>query len=149
MIIDDVHRGIHKHKRRKRIGRGLGSGHGKTSGRGHKGDGSRSGSRTRRGFAGGQMPLARLIAKRGFNNNQFAAKVLAINVAALEEEFEQGGEVTPETLATRGLAKGQFDEIKILGSGQLSKRLAVKVHRFSASAAAKITAAGGTIERIS
>jgi large subunit ribosomal protein L15 len=149
MIIDDVHRGIHKHKRRKRIGRGIGSGHGKTSGRGHKGDGSRSGSRTRRGFAGGQMPLARLIAKRGFNNNQFAMKILAINVAVLDEEFEDGGEVTPESLTARGLAKGRFDEIKILGSGQLSKKLAVKVHRFSESAAAKITAAGGTVERIS
>jgi large subunit ribosomal protein L15 len=149
MIIDDIHRGIHKHKPRKRIGRGIGSGHGKTSGRGHKGDGSRAGSRSRRGFAGGQMPLARLIAKRGFNNNQFATKVLAINVALLEEEFEDGGEVTPETLTTRGLAKGRFDEIKILGSGQLSKKLAVRVHRFSESAAAKITAAGGTVERIS
>jgi large subunit ribosomal protein L15 len=149
MIIDDVHRGIHKHKRPKRIGRGLGSGHGKTSGRGHKGDKSRSGARSRRGFAGGQMPLARLIAKRGFNNNQFAAKVLAINVAVLQEEFEDGGEVTPETLAARGLAKGRFDQIKILGSGQLSKKLAVKVHRYSESAAAKIAAAGGTVERIS
>ena len=149
MIIDDVHRGIHKHKRPKRIGRGIGSGHGKTSGRGHKGDGSRSGARTRRGFAGGQMPLARLIAKRGFNNNQFAAKVLAINVAVLEQEFEDGGEVTPESLTARGLAKGRFDQIKILGSGQLSKKLAVKVHRYSESAAAKIAAAGGTVERIS
>lgn len=149
MMIDDINRGIHKHKQRKRIGRGIGSGHGKTSGRGHKGDGSRSGYRSRRGFAGGQMPLARLIAKRGFNNNQFAARILAINVARLEEEFEDGGEVTPETLATRGLAKGRFDEIKILGSGQLSKKLAVKAHRFSESAAAKITAAGGTVERIS
>jgi large subunit ribosomal protein L15 len=149
MIIDDVHRGIQPHKHRKRVGRGIGSGHGKTSGRGHKGDGSRSGAKRRRGFAGGQMPLARLIAKRGFNNNQFALKVLAINVGALEDEFDSGGEVTPESLAQCGLAKGRFDLIKILGSGQLSKKLAVKVHRASKSAEAKIAAAGGTFEAIS
>lgn len=148
MILSDVHQGITKHKRRKRVGRGIGSGHGKTSGRGHKGDGSRSGSRSRRGFAGGQMPLARLIAKRGFNNNQFAAKILEINVSLLESKFEAGATVNRDTLAERGLAKGRFDEIKILGNGDLSKRLTVQAHRFSKSAEAKITAAGGKIEKL-
>ena len=148
MIISDVHQGITKNKRPKRIGRGIGSGHGKTSGRGHKGDGSRSGSRTRRGFAGGQMPLARLIAKRGFNNNQFAAKILEINVAALESKFDSGATVSPQSLAEIGLAKGRFDEIKILGNGELSKKLTVQAHRFSKSAEAKIAAAGGTVEKL-
>lgn len=148
MILSDVHEGVHKRKRPKRIGRGIGSGHGKTSGRGHKGAGSRRGYKSRRGFAGGQMPLARLIAKRGFNNNQFAAKVLEINVAALEERFDSGGEVTPESLKESGLAKGRFDVIKILGNGDLQKKLLVRAHRFSKSAEEKIAAAGGTVERI-
>jgi large subunit ribosomal protein L15 len=148
MIISDVHQGITGHKRRKRIGRGIGSGHGKTSGRGHKGAGSRSGYQSRRGFAGGQMPLARLIAKRGFNNNQFAAKILEINVAALEAKFDSGATVNPESLAEIGLAKGRFDEIKILGNGELKKKLTVQAHRFSKSAEAKIAAAGGTVEKL-
>jgi large subunit ribosomal protein L15 len=148
MIISDVHQGISRTKRRKRIGRGIGSGHGKTSGRGHKGDGSRSGYRSRRGFAGGQMPLARLIAKRGFNNNQFAAKILEINVSLLESKFDNGATVNPQSLAECGLAKGRFDEIKILGNGELSKKLTVQAHRFSKGAEAKIAAAGGTVEKL-
>jgi large subunit ribosomal protein L15 len=148
MIISDVHQGVTKNKRPKRIGRGIGSGHGKTSGRGHKGAGSRSGYQSRRGFAGGQMPLARLIAKRGFNNNQFAAKILEINVAALEAKFDSGATVNPESLAEIGLAKGRFDEIKILGNGELKKKLTVQAHRFSKSAEAKIAAAGGTVEKL-
>ena len=148
MIISDVHQGITKRKRPKRVGRGIGSGHGKTCGRGHKGDGSRSGYRRRRGFAGGQMPLARLIAKRGFNNNQFATKILEINVSLLESKFDSGDAVSPDSLAQRGLAKGRFDEIKILGNGDLSKKLTVQAHRFSKSAEAKITAAGGTVEKL-
>jgi large subunit ribosomal protein L15 len=148
MILSDVHEGVHKRKRPKRIGRGIGSGHGKTSGRGHKGAGSRRGFKSRRGFAGGQMPLARLIAKRGFNNNQFAAKVLEINVASLEERFDSGAEVTPDTLKESGLARGRFDVIKILGNGDLQKKLSVRAHRFSKSAEEKIAAAGGTVERI-
>ncbi len=148
MILSDVHQGVHKRKKPKRIGRGIGSGHGKTAGRGHKGAGSRRGYQSRRGFAGGQMPLARLIAKRGFNNNQFATKVLEINVAALEEKFDSGAEVTPESLKEIGLAKGRFDVIKVLGNGDLNKKLSVRAHRFSKSAEEKIAAAGGTVERI-
>lgn len=149
MILDDVHRGITKRQKRKRIGRGPGSGHGKTAGRGHKGYGSRSGSSQRRGFAGGQMPLARVIAKRGFNNNEFAAKVLEINVSKLEAKFQNGETVSPQTLAERGLAKGAFDFIKVLGNGDLTKKLTVQAHRFSKSAEEKIRKAGGTVETVS
>ena len=148
MIIDDVHRGIQKRKQRKRVGRGPGSGHGKTAGRGHKGFGSRAGSSRRRGFAGGQMPLQRIIAKRGFNNKQFAAKVLEINVSSLEAKFANGETVSAETLKEKGLAKGQFDAIKILGDGELTKKLTVKIARVSQGAEAKILQAGGTVERV-
>ncbi len=146
MILDDVHRGITKRQKRKRIGRGPGSGHGKTSGRGHKGYFSRSGASRRLGFAGGQMPLARTVAKRGFNNRQFADKVLAINVSKLEAKFENGETVSPETLAERGLAKGTFDSIKVLAGGELTKSLTVQAHRFSRTAEEKIRQAGGTVE---
>jgi len=149
MIIDDVHRGIQKRKKRKRIGRGVGSGHGKTAGRGHKGAGSRRGYKSRTGFAGGQMPLFRLVAKRGFNNAAFADNVLAINLFLLEEHFSNGEEVSPETLGVRGLAKGKHDLIKILGDGALTKSLTVKAQRFSKSAMEKIQAAGGKVEVLS
>lgn len=146
MIINDVHNGITKNKKRKRVGRGPGSGHGKTSGRGHKGAGSRSGHSRRLGFAGGQMPLFRLVAKRGFNNNAFAQKVIAVNVGTLEKHFEAGSEVTPETLKRIGLAKGSYDALKILGDGELTVALTVKAHRFSKSAQEKIESAGGKAE---
>ncbi len=148
MIIDDVHRGIHRRRKRKRIGRGPGSGHGKTSGRGHKGYGSRAGASRRLGFEGGQMPLFRRLAKRGFSNKRFAANVAIINVATLEQKFEDGETVSPETLIEKGLAKKRFDVIKILGDGELSKKLTVQAHRFSASAEEKIQASGGTVERL-
>ncbi|MCA9089188.1 MAG: 50S ribosomal protein L15 [Planctomycetaceae bacterium] len=148
MIIDDVHRGITKNKKRKRLGRGPGSGHGKTSGRGHKGAGSRRGHSSRLGFAGGQMPLFRVVAKRGFNNNAFADAVLGINVSLLEERFENGDTVDLVTLREKGLAKGRFDAVKILGDGELTKKLTVHAHRFSKGAEEKIQAAGGSVERI-
>ncbi len=146
MILDDIHRGITKHKRKKRIGRGPGSGHGKTSGRGHKGYFSRSGSSRRTGFEGGQTPLFMRVAKRGFNNNQFRLKVAVINLSTLEEAFESDATVTVEDLQARGLTNGKFDIVKILGNGELSKKLTVKAHRFSESAKEKIAAAGGTVE---
>lgn len=146
MILDDIHRGITKHKRKKRIGRGPGSGHGKTSGRGHKGYFSRSGSSRRTGFEGGQTPLFMRVAKRGFNNNQFRLKVAVINLSTLEEAFESDATVTVEDLKARGLTNGKFDIVKILGNGELSKKLTVKAHRFSESAKEKIAAAGGTVE---
>lgn len=148
MMIDDVHDGIHTQKPRKRIGRGIGSGHGKTSGRGHKGAKSRSGYKRHLTHEGGQTPLLRRIAKRGFNNNEFALKIAEVNIAALEATFESGAHVTLELLVEKGLAKGRFDLVKILGNGDLKKKLTVSAHRFSASAEAKILAAGGTIDRL-
>jgi large subunit ribosomal protein L15 len=148
MMLHDVHQGIVGSRPRKRVGRGIGSGHGKTSGRGHKGAGSRSGYKRSFGFEGGQMPLLRRIAKRGFNNSYFAPVVAEVNVAALEAAFDAGTAVTPELLKEKGLAKGRFDEVKILGNGVLSKKLAVSAHRFSKSAEEKIRAAGGTATRI-
>lgn len=148
MIINDVHRGIKKRKQRKRIGRGPGSGHGKTAGRGEKGHSSRSGFSFRLGFEGGQMPMMRRIAKRGFNNKYFSTKYAILNVAALEDAFEAGATVDPQALEASGLVKGRYDAVKILGNGSLTKKLTVKAHQFSASAIAKIEAAGGAIERI-
>ena len=148
MIIDDVHRGIKKNKKRKRIGRGPGSGHGKTSGRGHKGYFSRSGSSRRVGFEGGQMPIFRIIAKRGFNNRAFAPKVAIVNIAQLEAVFDAGAEVSVATLKEKGLVSGRFDLVKILGNGDLSKKLTVAALKFSASAEQKIAAAGGSVQRI-
>lgn len=148
MILNDVQTGIQPRKPRKRIGRGVGSGHGKTSGRGHKGYFSRSGSSSRRGFQGGQMPLFRRVAKRGFSNNQFASEVVVINIGLLGENFEAGSVITPELLVARGLVATRYDEVKVLGDGELSIAINVSAHRFSASAEAKILAAGGSIERI-
>lgn len=148
MILDDVNRGIQKRKARKRVGRGPGSGHGKTSARGHKGDGSRSGNKSREGFEGGQTPLFMRVAKRGFNNKAFAPVVATLNVSQLEAAFENGEEVSPETLRAKSVLKGKYDVLKILGNGDLSKKLTVKAHRFSKSAEQKIASAGGTVERI-
>ncbi len=133
-------------KKSKRIGRGHGSGWGKTAGKGHKGQKARSGGSIRPGFEGGQMPLQRRIPKRGFNNI-FAKTVIAVNVAALEV-FEDGAEVTVETLAEKGIVKKACDGIKILGNGSLTKKLTVKVNAFSESAKQKIEAAGGKAEVI-
>ena len=148
MILDDVHRGISKRKRRRRVGRGPGSGHGKTAGRGHKGYGSRAGASRRRGFQGGQMPLFRRMAKRGFNNKAFADVVAIINIATLEEVFEKGDTVDLESLRAKGLAKGRFDLLKILAQGEISKSLTVVADRFSKSAVEKIEAAGGTVQLV-
>ena len=147
MQIHDVHQGIHKNKNRKRIGRGPGSGHGKTSGRGHKGHKSRSGYSRKPNFQGGAMPMFRRVPKRGFNN-RFAVTVFAVNVGRLNEAFEDGAEVTLAAMAAKDVAKGTFDEVKILGDGELTKKLTVSAHRFSKSAEEKIQAAGGTINKL-
>ncbi len=149
MILNDVQVGIQPRKPRKRIGRGPGSGHGKTSGRGHKGFFSRSGSSTRRGFQGGQMPLFRRVAKRGFSNNYFAPEVTVVNIGVLNENFEAGAEITPEILVAKGIISTRFDELKVLGDGEVTKALKISAHRFSASAESKIAAAGGSYTRIS
>ena len=148
MILDDVHRGIHKRKNRKRIGRGPGSGHGKTSTRGHKGAGSRAGYSARVGFEGGQMPLARRVAKRGFNNKFFATDVSIVNLSQLEAAFDSGAAVTLEAMYEKGLARRNSDAVKILGKGELTKKLTVEAHRFSKSAAEKIAALGGKITEV-
>jgi len=142
MNLTDIHRGIHKHKKPKRVGRGTGSGHGKTSGRGHKGQGARAGWSRLPVFEGGQMPLVRRIPKRGFHN-RFAARVVIVNVGDLERCFQPGEEVTPETLHAKDLCRGQFDALKVLGNGALTKPLKVSAHRFSRSAREKIQQAGG------
>lgn len=144
MNIHDVHRGIKKHKLRKRVGRGVGSGHGKTSGKGHKGQKACAGVSFHPSFEGGQSPLARRIPKRGFFN-KFAKSVYAVNVGDLDKVYENGEEVNVETLRAKNLLKGRFDVYKVLGDGELTKKLKVSAHRFSAGAREKITQAGGQV----
>ncbi|MDR1927989.1 MAG: 50S ribosomal protein L15 [Oscillospiraceae bacterium] len=131
-------------KERKRIGRGHGSGQGKTAGKGHKGQKARSGAKGA-GFEGGQMPLARRVPKRGFNNI-FRKEIAIVNLTALEEAFEAGATVNAQALIASGLIKKELDGVKILGSGELTKALTVQVKACSAAAKAKIEAAGGTVE---
>ena len=130
----------------KRLGRGIGSGLGKTGGRGHKGQKSRSGGKVRVGFEGGQMPLYRRLPKRGFTCIN-SKKIIAINVSELER-VEADSVVTIDPLIESGLGKNTFDGVKILGNGELSKKLTVQVNAFSKSAVAKIEAAGGKAEVI-
>lgn len=135
-------------KRKKfRVGRGPGSGNGKTCGRGMNGQGSRSGTGGMAYFEGGQMPIQRRVPKRGFYNVH-ADVVVNVNVGQLDV-FDNGAEVTVEALRERRLVKGKFDAVKILGNGELTKKLTVKAHGFSAGAAAKIEKAGGKAEVVS
>ena len=134
-------------KERKRIGRGAGSGQGKTAGKGHKGQKARAGRGMRPGFEGGQMPLQRRLPKRGFNNI-FRKVIVAINVADLNAKFEDGAVVDAEALKSAGLVKNYFDGVKILGNGELTKKLTVKANAFSETAKQKIEAAGGNAEVI-
>ncbi|MDE6208766.1 MAG: 50S ribosomal protein L15 [Lachnospiraceae bacterium] len=134
-----------KHSDNFRRGRGHGSGNGKTAGKGHKGQKARSGG-TRPGFEGGQMPLYRRIPKRGFTNRN-TLDIVGINVSALEA-FEAGSEVTVETLVEAGIVKNVRDGVKILGNGNLTKKLTVKANAFSEGAKEKIEAVGGTCEVI-
>jgi large subunit ribosomal protein L15 len=138
------HKGARKD--RKRVGRGPGSGHGKTAGRGHKGAGSRSGTKQRRNFEGGQMPLVRRLPKRGFTN-AFRVEMAIVNVGQLER-FPAGAEVTPELLRAEGLVKALKGGVKILAKGTLAHKLTVKAHAFSAKAREVIEAAGGSCEVI-
>ena len=134
-------------KDRKRVGRGPGSGNGKTSGKGHKGQNARSGGGVRPGFEGGQLPLYRRLSKREFNNYNFRTVYATVNVSDLEV-FEEGTVVTKELLIEKGLVKKELDGIKVLGNGELTKKLTVKANKFSSSAKAKIENVGGTIEVI-
>jgi large subunit ribosomal protein L15 len=147
MNLNEVHRGVKKHKKRRRVGRGPGSGWGKTSGRGHKGQGQLAGWTTHPAFEGGQMPLSRRVPKRGFHNRH-GLLVRSVNVGDLNELFNDGDAVTPESLAAHNLAKGRFDVLKVLGDGELTKKLKISAHRFSATAREKIQKAGGEIIEI-
>jgi large subunit ribosomal protein L15 len=133
--------------RRKRLGQGESSGHGKTSGRGGKGQTARSGSSIRPGFEGGQMPLIRRIPKRGFNNARFTVKYIPVNLESLNC-FDDGVRVDEALLRQAGLANGTLKRIKVLGDGELKKKLTVVAHAFSATAKAKIEKVGGTCELI-
>ena len=146
MRLDELRPAPGSNKKRKRVGRGDGSGHGKTSGRGHKGQGARSGGNVQPGFEGGQMPLQRRLPKRGFHN-PFRVEMAVVNVAQLDA-LPAGSEATPETLALAGLINGKKRQVKILGEGSLSKALIVRAHGFSATAKQKIEAAGGKAELI-
>ena len=144
MNLNDIHRGVQRNRPRKRLGRGIGSGQGKTAGRGHKGQKSRAGYWALSVFEGGQMPLVRRVPKRGFHN-RFAAVVAVVNLAQLEARFQAGEEVDPAALKLRGVVKGSYDVLKVLGNGELSKALKVSAHRFSASAREKVERAGGQV----
>lgn len=146
MTLDELKPAAGSNRKRKRVGRGDGSGHGKTSCRGHKGQGARSGGGTKPGFEGGQMPLQRRLPKRGFHN-PFRIDMAVVNLTQLET-FASGAEVTPEALSAQGFVHGKNLRVKILGDGSLSKPLTVKAHGFSATARAKIEASGGKAELI-
>ncbi len=142
MNLNEVNRGIHKNKKRKRVGRGPGSGHGKTSGRGHKGQGQLAGWTLSPVFEGGATPIIRRIPKRGFNN-KFAKTIAVVNVGDLEKVYQSGDEVTLDSLREKDLAKGRYDELKVLARGELTKKLKISAHRFSTQALEKIKQAGG------
>jgi large subunit ribosomal protein L15 len=144
MSLHEIHKDVHTHKKPQRIGRGIGSGKGKTSGKGHKGQIARAGWKALPIFQGGGSPLVRRVPKRGFTNS-FALVVAEVNVGDLEELFDGGAAVTPEALEEAGFLKRRFDVLKVLGDGELKKKLSVSAHRFSASARSKIEAAGGSV----
>ena len=136
-----------KHRRR-RVGRGESSGLGKTSGKGNKGQKARSGASIRPGFEGGQMPLARRLPKKGFNNAQFKTQYAIVNLVDLEIKFADGDEVNEQTLRNVGLIKGTFDGVKVLANGELTKKLTVTVEKISATAKEKIEKAGGSVAEV-
>jgi large subunit ribosomal protein L15 len=142
MLNHEITSVVGKHKPRRRVGRGTGTGHGKTSGRGHKGGGSRAGSTSVTLHEGGQMPLFRRLPKRGFSNYKFAIRCEIVNVSQLER-FQDGADVGIEQLSTAGLIGSAKSKIKILGKGDLTKKLRVTAHKFSKTAEQKIVASGG------
>ena len=133
-------------RRRKRLGSGESSGLGKTCGRGHKGQKSRSGGGVRPGFEGGQMPLHRRLPKKGFSNVRFRDKIAVVNVSQLNDRFEDGATVNEQALRDAGLLKGRIDAIKVLGNGDLERKLTVVADAVSATAREKIEKAGGSVE---
>jgi large subunit ribosomal protein L15 len=146
MKLHDLRPDLGASKKRKRVGRGTGSGRGKTSGRGTKGQNSRSGGGVRPTFEGGQLPLVKRLPKmRGFNN-RFKVYYVAVNLDTLNKRFEAGAEVTPESLHSVGILSKPSEPVVILARGEVDKALTVKAHRISASAKQKIEAAGGSVE---
>ena len=135
-------------KSKKRVGRGPGSGMGKTATRGQKGQKSRSGASIAPWFQGGQTPLYRRLPKRGFNNARYSVRYATINLSDLNKFFKDGDAVTPELLKEKGIIKKQLSGVKVLGNGNLEKKLTIKANRFSMTAVAKIEAAGGKTEVI-
>jgi len=131
------------YKKRKRIGRGKGSGNGKTCGRGHKGCGSRPGSTVRKTYEGGQMPLFRRIPKRGFSNYNFANRYEIVNISQLERLFDENSSIDVQGLVSVGLVDSVKSKVKVLGDGELTKKLNVVAHKFSKSAEQKISGCGG------
>jgi large subunit ribosomal protein L15 len=149
MDLSTVHVGVHKLRRKKRVGRGIGSGHGKTATRGSKGQWASAGAKKPTPlFEGGQMQLFRRIPKRGFSHATWDRHYHVVNVGDLDAAFREGDTVDQEALKKVGLAKGPADGVRILGTGELSKRLVIRAHHFSKSAQEKITARGGTAEVI-
>ena len=142
MLNHEITSVVGKHKRRRRVGRGTGSGYGKTCGRGHKGAGSRAGSVSVTLYEGGQMPLFRRLPKRGFSNYKFATRCEIVNISQLER-FEDGADVGAEQLSNAGLIGSTKSKVKILGKGDLTKKLQVSAHKFSKTAEQKIVASGG------
>ncbi len=148
MNLTDVFHNVKAHKRRKRIGRGAGSGHGKTAGRGQKGLGSRTGANYLRNFVGGQTQLKTRLPKVGFNNANYATVFLPVNLDFLEQNFENGDVVEVKTLREKGFGIRRGDLVKVLGHGDLTKKLTVKANAVSATAKEKIEKAGGSVELI-
>ena len=146
MLNDEITTIAGRYKKRKRIGRGKGSGHGKTCGRGHKGCGSRPGSSARLTYEGGQMPLFRRLPKRGFNNYNFSRRYEIVNISQLERIFDDGAAINVQELATAGLVDSFKSKVKVLGDGELTKKLTVTAHKFSKSAEQKISDCGGTVK---
>lgn len=147
MKLHELEKNIGAKQRRKIVGRGPGSGLGKTSGKGQKGQNSRSGGGVNPVFEGGQLPLYRRLPKRGFSNHEFKIKYATINVSDLNI-FEEGTLVTPGLLKEVGLVKKQLDGIKVLGNGEINKKLTVQAHKFSKSAIEKLEESGSKIEVI-
>ena len=145
MMITEITSKVGRNRRRKRVGRGPASGHGKTSTRGHKGERARAGTRGHVLREGGQMLFFRRIPKRGFSNFRFRREYQVVNVGVLQEAFEEGAKVNAAALAKAGLIRNAGDPVKILGTGEISKKLDVEATCFSTSAAMKITRAGGQI----
>jgi len=149
MDLSTVHQGISKLKRKKRVGRGPGSGHGKTASRGAKGQWASAGAKKPHfTHEGGQMPLFRRMPKRGFSHGSWDKFFLVVNVGDINTHFNEGDMIDREALKKAGLAKGPCDGVRILGTGEVTKKLTIKAHHFSKSAAEKITAKGGTTEVI-